>query len=297
MPTKITLIFFCLALAACSAVKTVDEKGKPLPLARKYQSGEKNKYKMKLDYFENGKRKYSAESLAEVKVSTNAAGTFYEEFRWKSFTRDGKKVKLDAAARNFRLNLSLEPSYTISIPADLAKVWTLVQPITDTMAFYVDMQLAIKKAMALKPGERLDIRHGEPNSWAGGPYKVGCDCVDFELTLTKLGRDYGVLNARHVPPGRVCGTPPALWMEKAMDGSFPNWYQVRSLGDGNYAAGYATEIFENEIKFSLKDGRILSATQDNTVKGQVSYCLDPGLVNCGAPGKIDIRRKIVFSAD
>ena len=61
---------------------------------------------------------------------------------------------------------------------------------------------------------------------------------------------------------------------------------------GKYVAEVGKETFEVEIKISLKDGKILSATLDNLVKTRQRECSDAAFLDCGEPSAHQIHRQI-----
>ena len=52
------------------------------------------------------------------------------------------------------------------------------------------------------------------------------------------------------------------------------------------------ETFDVEIKMSLKDGKILSATLDNLVQARNRECSDAALLDCGEATTHQIHRQI-----
>ncbi|OGR95879.1 MAG: hypothetical protein A2016_10890 [Elusimicrobia bacterium GWF2_62_30] len=282
-----------LLLAGCAAGgKNLAARG-PGPIHRSYTEGEVFKYRLTLEYSETAGKDSVTISDGEGAVKKGADGVFYEEWKWTGTSRDGSAAVLTADALSSRQFLSLDPGYKLSIP-DLSKAYQLIEPITDTLTFYADVQLAARKGLLLKAGEQLYVEHGRPNSWAGGPTLKGYDCIDFDLTVTEVDRKAGTatLKALHVPPAHGCAEAPAPWLGVPVAATANNWYQVRRQPDGTYAAGAAKEIFDDVIRLSLADGRILSATQYNELTGESRACRDEQLTDCGAPEKFKIVRKL-----
>ncbi|MCP5118954.1 MAG: hypothetical protein GY953_49740, partial [bacterium] len=78
----------------------------------------------------------------------------------------------------------------------------LIGPITDLMAFYVDLWLAIKSChLTGADGTRVVI---------------GEDSIDFDITLAELDRpnEVATVVVKHVPPERSAVRLPAAWMRE-----------------------------------------------------------------------------------
>lgn len=69
----------------------------------------------------------------------------------------------------------------------------------------------------------------------------------------------------HVPPVKSEIKLPSDWMRKNVSDSPNNWVEVKKMG-GKYLAVVGAETFDVEVKLSLSDGKILSATLDNPVR-------------------------------
>ena len=292
--TKISLFLPILLLAGCSSARVAG----PVAIQRRYSEGEVMKYNLALNGTESGEPDFSSLSRAVMTVKKNAANSFYESIQWTSTSKNGADIPLAPESRDFRQLVSLDPAFKLTIP-DLSKVIPLIEPITDTLTFYADLQLAIRKSMRLETGQRLYVSHGIPNSWAGGTVLVGRDCIDFEIAVANVdpATDSALLRVRHLPPPAGCGEPPAPWMKEPVSDTPNNWYQVVKTGEAEYTAGAAKETFDDEIKISLKDGRILSATQINPLTGTTRICKDAALTDCGKPEKFTITRHLLFSPD
>ena len=81
-------------------------------------------------------------------------------------------------------------------------------------------------------------------------------------------------------------------MQKPVGDSPNNWVGVTKEQNGSYTAAVGEENFTVEIKVSLADGRILSATMDNPVKTIERTCEDAALTKCGEAKPHEILRKI-----
>ncbi|MEI7527494.1 MAG: hypothetical protein WCK76_01010 [Elusimicrobiota bacterium] len=309
MKNKILLLMSALLLGACShAVRetvlsqppqVTPPVEPPVPvLHRTYTEGEVLKYKLTLDYSETGEDDSSASASAVATVKKRGDSVFYEAWQWTGRKKNGADIKLPAESLDFRQLLSLDPGFKLSIQ-DLSKIYPLIEPVTDTLTFYADLQLAMRKGLALTVGEHLFIEHGLPNSWAGGPTAVGRDCVDFDLTLTDINAadNTATLRALHLPPAAGCGAAPVPWLQKPVSDTANNWYQVRKEGKSIYIASAAKETFDDEIKIGLADGHIVSATQFNLLTGEKRTCLDEKLAMCGAPGRFSIVRKLLLAPE
>ncbi len=289
-----TLLCGLFALTFSSAQTSPASKADPAPttqspLARHYTEGEKLTYHMKGD--NDG---WTYEVQANGIVKKDASGHCVEEYGWSDFTSNAP-MSLSETSLNFRQTLSLDPAITPSIP-NLSLVQPfLIGPITDMLTFYSDLWLAIEQSDLKRPGDHAYVKVGTPASWADGNYvTLGEDSIDFDLTLKELNSSTQIatLLVRHVPPAQPKVKLPAAWMLTPVADTPNNWVQVNKNQAGKYDAGVGKETFEVEIKVSLKDGKILSATLDNLVQTRQRECSDAALLDCGQPANHTIHRQI-----
>ena len=285
---KVATLFFLLSGAAFLVGQSPAPH--PSPLHRQYHEGEKLVYRM------NGVNeawKYTIQ--ADGVVKKNSSGEFFEEYRWSKMETAGQPMALSPQTAEFRQRISLDPNQMPSVP-DFAKVdLKLIGPITDFMTFYSDLWLAIKVGQLKQVGDHFFLPNGVPNSWADGSHVVlGESAIDFDLTLKSVNTADGsaVLLARHVPPQKPRIKLPATWMQTPVADTANNWVGVSKNQDGTYAAAVGKETFDVEIKVSLTDGKILSASMDNPVQTIERTCSDAALTQCDAPKPHTILRKI-----
>ena len=259
------------------------------PLTRHYTEGEKLTYRMK-----GSNDGWNYEVQANGIVKKNAAGHFIEEYAWSDFKSDAP-MTLSPASLNFRQTLSLDPAAPPSIP-DLSKVQPfLIGPITDLLTIYADLWMAARQSTLAHPGDHAYIKLGGPNSWADGNYVIlGEDSIDFDLTLKDVNASTQVatLLVKHVPPAQPNVKLPARWMQVPVADTPNNWIDVKKNAAGKYVAEVGKETFDVEIKVSLKDCKILSATLDNPVQARKRECTDASYLDCGKPADHQIHRHI-----
>jgi hypothetical protein len=261
-------------------------------LSRHYREGEKLSYHMTATNKDNVSTK-SYEAHADGVVKKDSAGNFYEEYQWSGIVWDGQ---LAAVPRNFRQILSLDPRFKPVLP-DLRKATPgLVGPVLDLMTFYVDLEFAIRHGLN-HVGDHVYVKFGRPSSWAAGEGAIlGESSVDFDLTLQAIdgSAKMATVLVRHIPPAQSQVQLPASWMQSPVAGTPNNWVSVRKGSNGKYVASVGKETFDDVIKTSLTDGRILSATMDNPVEVLERQCTDAALTVCGDPIRYQIRRRIAI---
>lgn len=259
------------------------------PLARHYTEGEKLTYHMKGD--NDG---WTYEVQANGVVKKDAGGHLVEEYGWSDF-KSNAPMSLSATSLNFRQTLSLDPATPPTIP-NLSQIQPfLIGPITDMLTFYSNLWLAIQQSDLKRPGDHAYVKVGTPASWADGNYvTLGEDSIDFDLTLKELNNSTQIatLLVRHVPPAQPKVKLPAAWMQTPVADTPNNWVQINKNQAGKYDAGAGKETFDVDIKVSLKDGKILSATLDNLVQTRHRECSDAALLDCGASADHTIHRQI-----
>jgi hypothetical protein len=251
-------------------------------LARHYREGEKISYHRKATNKDlNHTTSYEAE--ADGVVKKDAAGNFFEEFQWSGLVINGHALQIPPADADFRQTLSLDPRFRAGFP-DLRKADPgLIGPVLDLMTFYVDLELAIRQGSLNHPGGHAHVKLGKPNSWAAGAGVILVeDSIDFDIHLQVVDRSAqtATLLVRHVPPAQPVADAPN------------NWVQAGKNSDGTYTASIGKQTFDDVIKLSLVDGRVLSATMDNPVEVLERKCTNAALTDCGDPIRYEIRREI-----
>jgi hypothetical protein len=276
---------FALALMFLASVATAQTS----PLMRHYTEGEKLTYHMKAS--NDG---WNYEIQANGIVKKNAAGHFVEEYAWSDFKSEAP-MTLSPASLNFRQALSLDPAISPSVPNLSVVQPFLIGPITDMLTFYADLWMATKQSTLVRAGDHAYVKFGGPISWADGTYTiVGEDSIDFDLTLRNVDAttQTATLLVKHVPPAQPTVKVPAPWMQAPVADTPNNWVEVQKNTAGKYVAEVGKETFDVEIKLSLKDGKILSATLDNPVQARKRECSDPALLDCGNATAHQIHRHI-----
>ena len=260
------------------------------PLRRQYIEGQALKYHM-TGINENWHYTVDADGA----VKKDPGGAFYEEYQWVNMVSDGQPVVLNVPA-DYRQRLTLDLNKNPS-PPDVSKTDPkLIGPMMDFMTFYADLWLANKIGAVKKPGDHFLFRNPMPaSSWADGSrVLIGESAIDFDMTLKSVDAAAGTatLVVKHVPPEKSAVKLPAPWMQTPVGDAPNNWVSVQKEQDGTYSAAVGQETFTDEIKVSLADGKILSATMDNPVKTIQRVCEDEALTKCGEAKPHLILRKI-----
>ena len=244
------------ALLAAQASSTAQN-----PLHRQYHDGETLVYNMT---GLNESWHYTIQAQGIVKK--DASGAYFEEYHWTNLVSDGQPTALSPGSDSFRERLSLDPDQNIA-PPDLSNADPkLVGPALDFMTFYADLWLANKTGQLTHAGDHFYVKVGTPSSWA-------------------------VLVVRHIPPEKSQVTLPAAWMQAPVSDTPNNWVQVVKL-PGKFLGAVGQETFTDELTISLVDGKILSASMDNTVKTIMRTCNDEALTQCDPAQPHEIIRKI-----
>ena len=235
------------------------------------------------------------EARATGLVRKDSSGSWYEEYAWSDLRINEERIVLGQTSLKFRERLSLCPSYRLAIPDMHGINPGLVGPVVDLLTFYADVRIALRDPGLAGPGDHVYVNDGSPNSWADGSRIVtGEDAIDFDITLADVSaRDsVATLVIRHVPPARPQIALAAAWMREPVAGTPNNWVQVARGDSGGFVASVGKETYVGSIRLSLVDGRILSATLDNTVDVMERACSDTALIRCGAPVRYTIVRRI-----
>jgi hypothetical protein len=220
---------------------------------------------------------------------------YFEEYGWSNFVFDGQKMALSPAMLHFRQRVTLDPKGHPAFPNLSQADPRLIGPLTDFMTFYVDLWLAVKTGALTHSGDHFYFKKGTPNSWADGVHVlVGQDSIDFDLSYKSISPsgDVATILVRHVPPEKPQIEVPAEWMRAPVAGTANNWVQIEKTRDGKYSGAVGKETFDVELRVSLADGKILSATLDNPVITIERECTDATLTSCSDPKSHNIMRHI-----
>ena len=283
-----SVVLFLSSPAFAQTPNTKASTVQPNVLTRHYVEGETLTYHMEaVNDHAGNKRLYQVDAKGVVRK--DATG-FYEEFRWLNLEVNGSPVRLD---EKFQQVLSLATDHEISMP-NISKLNSkLIGPTADLLTFYADLRLAVKQGLS-RVGDHVYVNHPEANSWADGKYlMIAEDSVDFDITLRSVeaSRQLATVVIRHVPPKESHIRVPVEWMQVPVTIGPNNWVQVAN-DSGKYVASIGNEQFEVELKVSIADGKILSATMDNPVEVLERECTDASLTRCGEARRYRIQRKI-----
>jgi hypothetical protein len=259
------------------------------PLQRQCHDGETLVYNMT---GQNESWHYTIQAQGVVKK--DASGAYFEEYRWTNLVSDGQATTLLPGSDEFRQRLSLDPDQNIIPPAVSDIDPKMVGPAMDFMTFYVDLWMANKTGQLTHAGDHLSFKYGAPSSWANGSQVIlGQTSLDFDFTLKSIDPQSGtaVLIVRHVPPEKPQVTFPAAWMQTPVADTPNNWVQVVKL-PAKFLGMVGQETFTDELTVSIADGKILSASMDNSVKTIMRTCTDEALTQCDPPQPHEIIRKI-----
>jgi hypothetical protein len=286
-PTMVLLFFGSL-----SSLLAQGDPSMAKLLRRHYEPSNRLTYLMK---GEDDGSTYEVRLTAVVKKG--ADGRFFEEYAFSDMISSGKPRSLSMSSQKFRQAVTLEGDAGPFSPPDLSQAPELVGPILALLTFYADLYLAIHEGALRKVGDHFYFPSPMTGSWADGKrVLIGQSAVDFQIELTGVDKPNGVcrLLIKHVPPKDPKIQIPAEWMRKPISDTPNNWVQVRRKGD-SYVAAVGKETFDVELKISLVDGRILSATMENPVEKIARECTDAALTDCGEPVRSPTFRRIKMS--
>jgi hypothetical protein len=245
---------------------------------RTYVEGDRVQYMMK---GQNDGSTYQVRIVGTVKKG--ADGRVGEEYAWSDLISNNAPRQLSPAAQAFRMTMTLQGGVPPFSPPDLSKAPVLIGPITDLMTFYADLFLATQGGTLQKPGDHFYVTVPAVGSFAdGASVLVGESAVDFDISLESIDMPTGValLRVRHVPPHNPNIHLTAAWMRVPVADTPNNHVEVKKTPRG-YLASVGKETFDVELRIALADGKILSATMDNTVTTIARECSDEALTQCG----------------
>jgi hypothetical protein len=286
--------FLLCALGAATDPATSRSSTTAPPVGRIYVPGEVVVYELKIRH--EGRDKPRVTEATSSAVVKEDSGIFYEATHWLSLKVDG--IPVNVTRLPFEQQVSLDGKFKIGqhFP-DLSRApHELAGPITELLTYYSDLQLASRPGRLVKPSDHVLVPYGRPSSWANprAGILIGEDCIDFDLALVSADNSAktATITVAHVPPKALCVSLPAAWMrDPIVPGRQNNWTQVIKVDDHKFIAAAGLETFTVEL--NLKEGRIISAKDDNPVEVSERVCSDDTLTACGPP----VRYRIVRTAE
>src|SRR5258708_5424083 len=264
------------------------------PLARRYTEGQTLVYRIRGS---NHGRDLTTSYAAQARgfVRRDPGGWLYEEFAWIELEHDGKPIELPEASLAFRQRLSLTRDSPMQIPNLSTLHPALVPAVLDLLNFYGDLSLAGRLPQLRAAGDRAYFAHNLAHSWADGRVLlVGEAAVDFDVSLVdvKAAERTATVSLRHVQPTEPAIKISADWMRKPVAEGPNNWTQVRRTPAGKYVASIGREVVKVTLILDTTDGRLVSATLDNSVDVLERECDDFALARCGEPVRYRVYREV-----
>ncbi|MBI3555390.1 MAG: hypothetical protein HY074_03890 [Deltaproteobacteria bacterium] len=275
----------CMSLCGCATGQTKDES----TLTRRYREGEVYGYYIFNRQFIGSDLDNSYEGHATARVVAEPTGAMHEEFEWHDITKNGKKHPI---APEYRQILSLAVGGKMIFPPTAM----ITGATTDTMNFYVNEMLAIKKALRKVGDHELVSLNGKPSPWLDRARGFnGFDCQDFDIMLTAIDGNYATVKVANIPPLHGCTRPPLVaWMNSRVADTENNFFEIERQADGTYHASYGKEIIDTELHIDLGTGRIISGFMHNTVHYLQRVCKDESVLDCGEPKDKSLARETVL---
>lgn len=277
--------------AACVPLAAQDAPQAERLLSRRYADGDRVQYLMKA---QDGDSTYEVRIAGTTRKTSD--GRFVEEFAWTDMVANGAPRALAATSQAFRLAVTLEGGAPFEMP-DLSKAPGLIGPVTDLMAFYSDLFLAMHQGALRKAGDRFYFPSPIAASWADGTAVVlGEDHIDFDITLTAVdtASQVATLLIKHVPPPVPKIRLPADWMHAPVADTPNNWVLVRKTATG-FAASVGQETFDVTLDVDISHGKLLSARMENRVTKVTRACSTAALTQCGNAQATPTLRRIELS--
>ena len=240
----------------------------PSLFPRKYTAGDRYRYQMTCEEWQNATWTTTTISVCELTVVTDSSGIPWDEVRWLSVRRLAPADTSDqsAIAQSLRpYRISLHPRGGVLLPP--LNIPQMTEPITDFNTFFVAVAPVLGSAFLKKVGDKHTTPYPLIGDFSNGKNILeGQDCLATTVELTgEYGEGYTLLTS-FMPPVKstLNYLIPAMNTPVVKD-TMNNFQMVMPAGDDKFNLQYGREFFVVSSVMAKTDGRLLNAKMNNRI--------------------------------
>ena len=242
--------------------------GQKSPFDRKYKLGDVYRYKLTCTELHNGAWESTIISVCELKVIKDSTGVFYDQVKWLSKQLLTEKDTLDETNKA----ISVKP-YLISLDKkgklDLPKITvpSMTEPIQDFNTFFVAVSPQLGTTALTNVGDTITKSDFIKGDFSNGSFILqGDDCFLIKLLMASKTFKTVFTEVQFLPPDKIC-FPYVLneMNEPVVEGTINNFQMIQPTSDTTFNVQYGKEVFTIKSEVYKTNGKLKSATMDNTL--------------------------------
>lgn len=290
---KITHLFFCTCLIILF-LPAIAQQSRP-DFTRKYKNGEKYRYELTTEYYQNREWKSRTIAVCELTVQTDSPGIPYESVQWLSQKIITARDTTDESSMALRVkpyHISLHPKGPLELPVITEPGMT--GTITDFHTFYVAIHQKTVIGRLQKKGDTYQLPTPVKGNFGNGKTILkGEDCITISGSLVDINATQAVIQTDFLPPQQPCLDYylPAFDQPVAGD-TLNNIQMIMTAGSGKVNLQYGKERFGIISRLRLADGMLVEADMTNELQLRLKVNCNDSLQDCQAELPWQIYRTI-----
>jgi hypothetical protein len=274
MPKQLALIAFLLSLGFFSFSQ------KPA-FVRNYKLGEVYRYKLTCEELHDNKWESTIISVCELHVVKDTNGIYSDEIHWLSKKKFTTKDTVDEAEKAILVKpyrISLAQNGRIDLPK--IEVSNMTEPIQDFNTFFVAVGWFMVDNLE-KKSDSNTLKDLVKADFSNGSFILkGEDCFSVKATLTDVTKKLLTIRTDFMPPSENCFSYLLEEMKTpVIANTINNFQMVMPSGDDKYNVQYGCERFYVVSTIKKNEGKILSATMNNTLSLKLKINCDKDYKN------------------
>jgi len=262
---------------------------------RKYKNGEKYRYEMTTEYYQNREWKSRAVAVCELTVKTDSAGIPYESVQWLSQKNITAKDTTDESSMVLRVKpyrISLHPKGPLELPVITEPGMT--GTITDFHTFYVAIHHKTGIGRLRKKGDAYQLPTPVKGNFGNGRTILkGEDCIAISGRLMDVNATQALVQTDFLPPQQSCLDYYLPAFDQPVSGDTLNNIQmIMAAGNGKVNLQYGKERFDIISRINITDGMLLEANMTNELQLRLKVNCNDSLQDCQAELPWQIYRTI-----
>jgi predicted oxidoreductase len=277
------MTFFGWGLLSAPGLSAQVANNSPSLFPRKYMPGDKYRYQLTCEEWQNGKWTTTTISRCELLVTVDSSGIPWDEVHWVSVRRyaPGDTTDQSTIAQSMKpYRISLHPRGGLRMPP--LTVPQMTEPITDFQTFFVAVSPVLGSVFLKKVGDK------HLNPWPivgdfsnGKNILKGQDCLQTSVELTGEGDGGFTMLTSFMPPAKPNLTYLIPAMNTPVVADTMNNFQMLTPAEGDKLnLQYGREFFQISSVIARADGKLLSANMINRLTLQLQTGCDSTLQHC-----------------
>jgi hypothetical protein len=288
-------LFFSAAIVSTPSMSQSKSAIEKSAVARKYQPGDRYRYRLTTDVIHNGVWQSKIIAVCELRVITDSNGIPYDEIHWISKKEITAKDSTDHTAEAQQVKpyrVSLHPNGQVNLPnIDIAG---MTGEITDFNTFIVAISPKLGMTNLQKKGDVYIHKEMVQGDFANGKDIVkGNDCLAVKATLTNMTNENVMIETSFLPPTDSCLHFLTEDMKNPVSpDTLNNFQMVKPFASNRYNVLYGKEYFIINSIIQKKDGKLKQATMVNRLTLKIKVYCDDHYTNCQSTMPFSILRNL-----